>query len=40
MRLRQLPLETWLVVNVTEPKWNVVSMHTSRDAAETEPRFR
>ena len=21
MRLHQLPLETWMVVNVTEPKW-------------------
>ena len=49
MRLHQLPLETWMVVNVTEPKWDVVSLHASRDAAEierdqrnrglTEPRF-
>ena len=25
-----------MVVNVTEPKWDVVSLHASRDAAETE----
>ena len=36
MRLHQLPLETWMVVNVAEPKWDVVSLHASRDAAETE----
>jgi hypothetical protein len=24
--LHQLPLETWMVVNVTEPKWDVVSL--------------
>jgi hypothetical protein len=36
MRLHQLPLETWMVVNLTEPKWDVVSLHASRDAAETE----
>src|SRR5687768_16743058 len=36
MRLHQLPLETWMVVNVSEPKRDVVSLHASRDAAETE----
>jgi hypothetical protein len=36
MRLRQLPLETWMVVNVADAKWDVVSLHPSRDAAETE----
>jgi hypothetical protein len=36
MRLHQLPLETWMVVNVADAKWDVVSVHPSRDAAETE----
>jgi hypothetical protein len=36
MRLHQLPLETWMVVNVADAKWDVVSVHPSRDPAETE----
>jgi hypothetical protein len=26
----------WMVVNVADAKWDVVSLHASRDAAETE----
>ena len=36
MRQSELPLETWMVVNIAQDKWNVVSTHTSRDAAEAE----
>jgi hypothetical protein len=36
MRLTKLPLETWMVVNIVQDKWSVVSTHTSRDAAEAE----
>ena len=36
MRLTKLPLETWMVVNIAQDKWNVVSTHASRDAAEAE----
>jgi hypothetical protein len=34
MRRTKLPLETWMVVSIAQDKWNVVSTHTSRDAAE------
>ena len=36
MRLTKLPLETWMVVTIAQDKWNVVSTHPSRDAAEAE----
>ena len=36
MRVQKLPLETWMVVDVAESQWNVVSTHASRDAAEAE----
>jgi hypothetical protein len=36
MRLKKLPLETWMVVDIAQDKWNVVSTHASRDAAEAE----
>jgi len=36
MRLTKLPLETWMVVNVAQDKCNVVSTHSSCDAAEAE----
>ena len=36
MRLQKLPLETWMVVDVAQSRWYVVSTHASRDAAEAE----
>jgi hypothetical protein len=36
MRLKKLPLETWMVVDIAQNKWNVVSTLASRDAAEAE----
>jgi hypothetical protein len=36
MRLKRLPLETWMVVSIAQDKWDLISTHASRDAAEAE----
>jgi hypothetical protein len=36
MTLKNVPIDIWMVVDVTFNRWNVVSTHASQNAAERE----
>jgi hypothetical protein len=40
MTLKNVPIDTWMVVDVAFNRWNVVSTHTSQNAAEQERDIR